>query len=278
MYINKLLIAERYVLVKNYTPKRFGAPGKRRKRKKMETPEAMAKYNNHKRAEKLQMLMLLNFDKGYHVILDYPKYKRPETYEEAEDNLKKCLYKVSRKLKRQEEKFKYLAITERGKIREALHHHLIIESDPKVLKELTDAWGNHIKFAQMYEEGAYKDLAEYFCKVETKEEKTKGKSKYHRSRNLKEPIIKSRIVSGPLKEDPVIPKGYEIVPESVVNGFNDFSGIRFQKYMIKKSADGNLKAISRQHHSIEVFKRESFWESFKKKVKRKILRKERKNE
>lgn len=277
MYINKLLIAERYVLVKNYTPKRFGAPGKRRKRKKMETPEAMAKYNNHKRAEKLQMLMLLNFDKGYHVILDYPKYKRPETYEEAEDNLKKCLYKVSRKLKRQEEKFKYLAITERGKIREALHHHLIIESDPKVLKELTDAWGNHIKFAQMYEEGAYKDLAEYFCKVETKEEKTKGKSKYHRSRNLKEPIIKSRIVSGPLKEDPVIPKGYEIVPESVVNGFNDFSGIRFQKYMIKKSADGNLKAISRQHHSIEVFKRESFWESFKKKVKRKILRKEKKH-
>lgn len=274
MYINKLLIAERYVLVKNYTPKRFGAPGKRRKRKKMETPEAMAKYNNHKRAEKLQMLMLLNFDKGYHVILDYPKNKRPETYEEAEDNLKKCLYKVSRKLKRQEEKFKYLAITERGKIREALHHHLIIESDPKVLKELTDAWGNHIKFAQMYEEGAYKDLAEYFCKVETKEEKTKGKSKYHRSRNLKEPIIKSRIVSGPLKEDPVIPKGYEIIPESVVSGFNDFSGIRFQKYMIKKSADGNLKAISRQHHSIEVFKRESFWESFKKKVKRKILRKE----
>lgn len=277
MYINKLLIAERYVLVKNYTPKRFGAPGKKRKRKKMETPEAMAKYNNHKRAEKLQMLMLLNFDKGYHVILDYPKSKRPETYEEAEDNLKKCLYKVSRKLKSQEEKFKYLAITERGKIREALHHHLIIESDPKVLKELTDAWGNHIKFAQMYEEGAYKDLAEYFCKVETKEEKTKGKSKYHRSRNLKEPTIKSRIVSGPLKEDPVIPKGYEVIPESVVNGFNDFSGIRFQKYMIKKSADENKKTIPQKRRSIEVFKRESFWESFKKKVKRKILRKEKKH-
>ena len=56
-----------------------------------------------------------------------------------------------------------------------------------------------------------------------------------------------------------------------MNGFNDFSGIRFQKYMIKKSADGNSRAISRQHHSIEVFKRESFWESFKKKIKRKIL-------
>lgn len=277
MYINKLLIAGRYVLVKNYTPKRFGAPGRRRRKRKMETPEAMARYNDRKRAEKIQMLMLLNFENGYHVILDYPKDKRPEKYEEAEDNLRKCLYKISRRLKRSEKKFKYLAITERGKIREALHHHLIIESDPEILKELTDIWGNHIKFAQMYEEGAYKDLADYFCKIETKEEQTKGKSKYHRSRNLKEPTVKSRIVSGPLKEDPVIPKGYEVISESVVNGFNDFSGIRFQKYMIKKSADGNSRAISRQHHSIEVFKRESFWESFKKKIKRKILRKEKRH-
>ena len=243
----------------------------------METPEAMARYNNHKRAEKIQMLMLLNFENGYHVILDYPKDKRPETYEEAEKNLRKCLYKISRRIKRSEKKFKYLAITERGKIREALHHHLIIESDPLILKELTEVWGNHIKFSQMYEEGAYKDLAEYFCKIETKEEQTKGKSKYHRSRNLVEPTIKSRIVSGPLKDDPVIPKGYEIIPDSIVSGFNDFSGIRFQKYMIKKSADGNFRAISRQHHSIEVFKRESFWESFKKKVKRKILGKEKKH-
>lgn len=277
MYINKLLIAGRYVLVKNYTPKRFGAPGRRRRKRKMETPEAMARYNDRKRAEKIQMLMLLNFENGYHVILDYPKDKRPEKYEEAEDNLRKCLYKISRRLKRSEKKFKYLAITERGKIREALHHHLIIESDPEILKELTDIWGNHIKFAQMYEEGAYKDLADYFCKIETKEEQTKGKSKYHRSRNLKEPTVKSRIVSGPLKEDPVIPKGYEIVPESVVNGFNDFSGIRFQKYMIKKSADENKKTIPQKRRSVEVFKRESFWESFKKKVKRKILRKEKKH-
>lgn len=277
MYINKLLIGGKYVLVKNYTPKRFGAPGKRRRKRKMETPEAMARYNNHKRAEKIQMLMLLNFENGYHVILDYPKDKRPETYEEAEENLRKCLYKISRRIKMSEKKFKYLAITERGKIREALHHHLIIESDPLILKELTEVWGNHIKFAQMYEEGAYKDLAEYFCKIETKEEQTKGKSKYHRSRNLKEPTVKSRIVSGPLKKEPVIPKGYEVISESVVNGFNDFSGIRFQKYMIKKSADGNFRAISRQQHSIEVFKRESFWESFKKKVKRKILGKEKRH-
>ncbi len=233
MYVNKICMAGDYVLVSNYTPRAFGGPSKRRKGKMRETPLAMAKYNNHKRAEKLQLLMLINFDKGYHITLDYPKNNRPSTYEEAEKILKKFLYKMSRRLKSQDKKFKYIAITERGKRREALHHHMIIESDPLVLEELKRNWGNHYKLFQMYEEGAYKDLAEYICKIETKEEQEKGKSKYHRSRNLKEPVIKSRIVVGPIDNEPVIPKGYELVEGSLVNGFNDFARIRYQRYMVR---------------------------------------------
>ena len=201
-----------------------------------ETPLAMAKYNNQKRAEKLQLLMLINFDKGYHITLDYPKDNRPYTYEEAEEILKKFLYKMSRRLKQKDKKFKYIAITERGKKREALHHHIIIESDPLILEELKRNWGHHYKLFQMYEEGAYKDLAEYICKIETKEEQTKGKSKYHRSRNLKEPLVKTRIVAGPFDDEPYVPKGYEYVEGSLVSGFNDYSGIRFQKYMVRKIA------------------------------------------
>lgn len=235
MYVNKIKKAGDYVLICNYTPRGFGAPARRRKKKEKETPKAMEKYNNSKRAEKLQLLLLNNFNQGYHIILDYPKDNRPETYKEAEDNLKKCLYKISRRLKAKGKKFKYIAITERGKKREALHHHMIVEKDPSILEELTSIWGNHIKISQMYEEGAYKDLAAYFCKVETKEELTKGRSKYHRSRNLKEPDIKSRIVSGPLKDDPIIPKGYELIKDSYINGFNEFAGIRYQKYMIKRN-------------------------------------------
>ena len=252
MYINKLMIAGEYVLVKNYTPRFFGAPGKRRRKKTMETPKAMAKYNNHKRSEKLQLLMLMNFGKGYHVTLDYSKEKRPETYKEAEENLTKCLYKISRRLRKHGKKFKYIAITERGRKREALHHHMIIESDPEVLKELSEIWGNHFKLSQMYEEGAYKDLADYFCKIETKEEQTKGKSKYHRSRNLKEPIVKSRIVGGPLNDEMYIPKGYELIPESAKNGFNDFAGIRYQQYLIKKSADEKIKKFQKP-------RKQGFW-------------------
>ena len=100
MYINKVQIAGDYVLVSNYSPRGFGAPSRKRRKKTKDTPESMAKYNRHKRAEKLQLLMLLNFDCGYHITLDYPKDSRPETYEEAEENLKKFLYKMSRRIKK----------------------------------------------------------------------------------------------------------------------------------------------------------------------------------
>lgn len=233
MYVNKVTIAGDYVLVSNYSPRGFGAAGKKRKKKCKDTPEAMANYNRHKRAQKLQLLMILNFDLGYHITLDYPKDNRPKTYEEAEENLKKFLYKMTRRI-RKIKKFKYIAITERGKKREALHHHMVVEGDPLLLREITKVWGNHIKISQMYEEGAYKDLAEYFCKVETKEEQTKGRSKYHRSRNLKEPEVKSRLVTGPITEEPLVPRGYDLIEDSVVNGFNEYIFMKYQSYMIRK--------------------------------------------
>lgn len=232
MYINKAIIAGQYVLVSNYTHRIFVAPHRRRQKIK-ETTKAMHEYNKKMRTEKLQLLILLNFEGGYHITLDYPRGQRPETYEEAERILKRFLYATSRKLKKSQKPFKYIAITERGKKRAALHHHMIIEGDPFILQEITKLWGNHIKISQMYEDGAYKDLAAYFTKIETKEEQTKGKSKYHRSRNLEKPTEKSRIVAGKIPEDPMIPRGYELVSGSVVSGFNEYIGIKFQKYLLR---------------------------------------------
>jgi hypothetical protein len=267
MYINKVQIAGDYVLVSNYTHRGFGAPHRKRRPKTRESTKAMSDYNRKKRAEKLQLLMILNFDCGYHITLDYPKDQRPETYEEAEENLKRFLYAMSRKV-RQIKPFKYIAITERGKKREALHHHMVIEGDPFLLREITRLWGNHIKISQMYEEGAYEDLAEYFAKIETKEEQTKGKSKYHRSRNLKKPTERSRIVAGKLKDEPVVPKGYDLMEDTVRGGFNEYVGIRYQKYMIKKQP---LKAKKpdfgfkeKQKSDLKRRKKCTIWESIKK--------------
>ena len=234
MFITKWSRAGEYIFIKNYSPRSYGAPSRKRIKRLRETSRAMKKYNNQKRAEKLQMLMILNFDRGYHITLDYPKDARPETYEEAEENLRKCLYKVSRRLKRQQIRFKYIAVTERGKRAAALHHHVIIEGNLHILSELESVWGDHMKISKMYEEGAYKDLAEYIIKIETKEEQTKGKAKYHRSRNLKEPIVGHSFVDGAIKDDPMIPKGYELQEDTLVNGYNDVLGIRYQSYVVKK--------------------------------------------
>ena len=234
MYIAKMILAGEYILIKKYSPRLFGAPGRKRKKKTRDTPKAMEKYNNKRKAEKLQMLMILNFDKGFHVVLDYPKDQRPQTYEEAEQNLKKCLYKISRRLKKKGIPFKYIAITERGKRAAALHHHIVIEKNREVMDELISIWGQHIKFNSMYREGLYKDLAEYFTKIETKEESEKGKSKYHRSRNLKEPVTKTALMAGSISDAPQVPKGYELVPQTVNNGFNELYGVRYQSYMIKR--------------------------------------------
>ena len=261
MFITTWYKAGEFIIVKNHTPIGFGAPGKKRSKRKRETPKAMSKYNNTKRAEKLQMLILVNFDKGFHVTLDYPVGSRPETYKEAEDNLRKCLNKVSRRLKKKDKQFKYIAITERGKKAAALHHHVIIEGDSQILDELIAVWGNHIKISQMYPEGAYKDLADYFCKVETKEEQTKGKSKYHRSRNLKEPLKRVAFAQGSIKDDPVVPDGYQIMPETLVNGFNELVGVRYQHFMAKKTTP---EPKSEPKRDKKCTKRESIWESIKK--------------
>lgn len=235
MYLMRVFFLDNnYCYVKSCTPKGYGAPLRQRIKRMRETPKAMIKYNNSKRAEKLQLLILNNFNKGYHVTLDYPKGQKPETYEEAEKNLTTCLHKVSRRLKKQGKEFKYIAVTERGKKAAALHHHMVIERDPEVVSQLFDIWGDHIHMSVMYEEGLYKELADYLVKVETKEEQTKGKSKYHRSRNLKKPIEKSAIVSGSIKDEPPVPQGYELIENTLINGFNEVVGVRYQHYMLRR--------------------------------------------
>lgn len=266
MYWMRTIWAGDYCLVKKCTPKGFGAPLKQRIKRHKETPETMIKYNNQKRAEKIQLLILANFKKGYHATLDYPKEKRPETYEEAEKNLQTTLYKVSRRLKRQGKQFKYIAVTERGKKAAALHHHLIIERDEDVVHELFEIWGDRIHLSVMYDEGQYKDLAEYLVKIETKEEQTKGRSKYHRSRNLKKPLEKSGLCSGSFDEEPMIPEGYEYVEGTLRNGINEVIGIRYQHYMLKKLPDMRPCPAGNGKEDKKCIKRESIFTRLKNKL------------
>ena len=255
MYIQKRYEAGDYVLVKKHSPI-IPSSGGRRAREKP-TSESRKKMNDKKRAEKIQLLILANFDMGFHIILDYPKDQRPETYEEAEKNLTKFLHKMSRKYKRQGKKFKYLATTERGQRRAALHHHLICESSPGIVEDIAANWGSHIKIFKMYQDGAYKDLAEYFVKAETKEEVQFGKSRFHRSRNLITPIERTAKRRGSFRQKPRIPKGYRLVEGSLQNGFNETVGIRYQKYLLQRDGPGQQAVKRKQKRKQKCTYRES---------------------
>lgn len=236
MYRIKITHAGDYMMIQKHAAISFGAPGKKRKKRMSETKEAQKKNNQKKKAEKLQLLMLMNFNKGYHVVLRYPKGNQGCTYREAEKKLASFLDKTRRQLKASGRPFKFIAITERGKRREALHHHMVIPDDPDLLTSIRKNWGNNFEVISMYEEGAYKELAEYFVKVETKEEAEKGKSKYHRSRNLQKPLEKSAITTKKWQEEPEIPKGYELVKDSFESGkIEALGGLPYQKYMVKRS-------------------------------------------
>ena len=266
MYFCKTEQAREYVRVKNYSFREYGAPSRQRKKRSRDTPKAMMRYNHQKRVEKIQMLMILNFDRGFHVTLDYPKDGRPATYQEAEKNLMKCLAKTSRRLKKKNIRFKYIAVTERGKRAAALHHHVIIEGLDEVLSELMKSWGYHMKISPMYEDGAYKDLAEYILKHETKEECIGVK--YHRSRNLKEPDVRVSVCPGPIKDDPEIPEGYHLVQDSFVNGYNELLDIRYQSYLCKR--DEHPKDIPNRPKYIPkrkgVQKGDGFWTKLKRQI------------
>ncbi|MCH5261626.1 MAG: hypothetical protein J1F42_01810 [Lachnospiraceae bacterium] len=134
--------------------------------------------------------------------------------------------------------FRWIAVTERGKKGQVLHHHLIIEDinwdgvcTVELVKKLWAHGGQF--FSSLYEDGEYEKLAEYIVKAETKEEC--GWCTYSRSRNLAVPqphreLIRRRKWRNP----PVAPRGWYVVKDSIWNGMNPVTGYPVQHYTIRR--------------------------------------------
>lgn len=137
--------------------------------------------------------------------------------------------------------FKWIAVTERGKRGQVLHHHLVIEDirrdgidTVKLVKKLW-TYGSEF-FVSLYDDGEYEKLAEYIVKAETKEEG--GWCTYSRSRNLKPPVkIVKDVPHKRWRDPPVAPEGWYVVKDSVYNGENPVTGQPYQHYTIKKLAN-----------------------------------------
>lgn len=235
MYIKKTYRYGSYVEVHKYYPTRTAAGGRAKKAKR--TKEEVDLNNQKTKERKLQRLILGNFKKGdWHLTLTYEKSKRPGSLQEAKEIMQKFCRKLKTELRKLGHELKYIYVTERGKLG-ACHHHMILEDLPGMKDLIMRFWvyGSHY-FSPIYEDGECEQLASYLLKHETKEEN--AGSTYTRSRNLVTPAVEKEIIyAHRWALDPKELKGYQIIKDSVVNGYNVCTGMPMQRYMMRKDTD-----------------------------------------
>lgn len=227
------------IQIEKYRPWNYGAPGEKRGKKQKRTPEDIRRQNERNRWRRIQRLILNNFRQGdWHLILKYRPGERPETYGEAKRHRKKFLDRMRKEYKKAGIHFKWIAVTERGKKGQVLHHHLVIQDihregiDTVQLVKKLWSYGNEF-FVSLYEDGEYEKLAEYIVKAEDREE---GEwCTYSRSRNLVPPKKTVETVRRrSWRDPPVAPRGWYVVKDSVYNGMNPVTGYPYQHYTLKK--------------------------------------------
>lgn len=242
MYVKKTYDMGRVRMIERYYPGNYGAPGMKRRPKRKLSPEAIEKNNAIQRARTVQRLILANFKDGdWHLILTYKPEERPGSMKEAKKRLQTFIQKMRGHLKKAGLAFKWIAITERGH-KGACHHHMIIENietdQISMTKLVQQCWPYGRKnYTPLYEEGEFEGLAEYFVKKETKEE-AEG-CMYSRSRNLIIPQPKrEKVHHRRWKDEPRIPKGWFLVQDSLVNGYNPVTEYPYQRYTLRKLEPG----------------------------------------
>lgn len=245
MYIrNTCRVNDRIEIEKHYNWN-AGAPGINREDKKNKTPDAVAKQNLINRKKELRRLMELNFRGGdIHVTLTCRPDERPDM-EEAMKVIRAFRNRMRDRYKKNHWIFKYIITTETGS-RGAVHWHMIVNnmqndttSTQKLIWELWDRGRPY--FVPMDKNREYGQLADYIIKETSKriaEGKTMEKLSYMCSRNLIRPVVrKKKIDRRTWKKEPKAPKGWELIKESVINGVNQYTGLPYQHYNIRKIQD-----------------------------------------
>lgn len=227
--------------IEKYYPGNFGAPGMPRGEKKKKTPEEMAKQNLWRKKRDLRRLIELNFGEGdWHVVLTCNKELRPSV-EEAPKVIRQFRDKLARAYKKKGWDLKYIITCETGK-RGAVHWHMIIndrsddtDSTARMVRKL---WARgRPYFTALDESGDYSRLADYIIKEYEKrkaDQETIEKLSYMSSRNLLKPVVKKEKKDARAwRPEPRVPRGWELIPESLINGLNKFTGWPYQKYTIR---------------------------------------------
>lgn len=257
---------------------KYGAKGERRKKKKKLTPEQVKKNNQRAKATRMRRTMKANFDaKDLWCCCKYPEGTKLPI-----KDVKKDKSRFLRILRGEYEKrgspFKWIARLEVGE-RGGIHFHILVN---RVWKDQTDtiiadAWDRALQKSALqkirpgcrtqglvdwqntYEEGDFKDLADYICKQPEKDseeyeqlslfppEEQKQLLSVSSSRNLIRPEperehYSRRTVRKLIEDGPKPTPGYYIDRETLYIGINPFTGWSYCKYTELKIPENRKKS------------------------------------
>lgn len=242
-YIKKEYICGDVIEVEKIHTGRYGAPGQRRQKKKKPTREEVAKQNEINAVKRLRRKMNCNFGPGdYHMTLTYKKELRPEP-PGARNILSQFLKKLRAVYKKHGADLKYIVTTEYKS--KAIHHHLVINNveQVNVTSQVASLWKfGRPKFTVLDDTGDYSQLADYFIKETGKsfrEDDNPNKTRYSCSRNLREPVVRKKILlARSWRKEPRPKEGWYIDKNSFYEGVNPVTGYRYQYYTMRRIKRG----------------------------------------
>ncbi len=232
-YLEKITIAGKVKEVYKYHSSRYGKKGIERSENINESPEAVKRVNERAAETKLRNLLNANFGyKDIHLVLTYRKDERPAP-ELARKQLEKFIRSLRANYRKLGAELKYITVTEYHN--KAIHHHVVLNNvSGYEISDFMDIWPyGQPRPTFLYKTGEYSQLASYLIKETSKtfnsENSLYGK-RWCQSRNLKQPIIKKRIIHARTwRDQPKSSKDWIIYGE-VENGYHEITGFEYQFY------------------------------------------------
>ena len=226
-----------------YHDGRYGAPGKKRAKKKEDTPEQVAKVNQYNKEKRARHLLRKYFRAGdWFATLTYRKEERPPNMSTAKKHFKSFIRKVKRWYQKNGFESFWIRNIENTTTNN-WHIHLVINdvAEGNLLKVLNEMWphGRVHDPKPLYKRGEFKDLATYITKDEKSTRKMIGdnldhkvtEASYSRSRNMHPDPPKVDKLKRWEKE-PRGKKGWYIEKESYFEGINPVTGYKYRHYTL----------------------------------------------
>lgn len=224
----------------------YGAKGEKRSPRKKKTSAEIERQNQINKVNKVRRTIQLNFyPNDMWITLNYPKGTR-KPYKEVKEEFDKYIRQLRKEYKTRGEQLKFMYRIEIGS-QGGIHIHMIINriwgSDILVSK----CWSGRAHFETLYEDGAYRKLAEYLVKPLPNDSKRykqlgfiddmdiKHMSKYGSSKNLIRPeaqvkTYRRKTVRKIITEGPKPTEGFYIDKDSIRVGVNPYTGYSYIYY------------------------------------------------